>query len=44
MSDEYQIIGTWDEPEEISTSKIERLGEMIDQEILKPSSELLNIK
>ena len=44
MSDEYQIIGTWDEPEEISTSKIERFGEMIDQEILKPSSELLNIK
>ena len=44
MSDEYQIIGSWDEPEEISTSRVERFGEMIDQEILTPSSEFLNIK
>jgi uncharacterized protein YhdP len=44
MSDEYQIIGTWDEPEEIQTSQIERFGEMISQEILQPSSEFLNIK
>ena len=43
MSDEYQIIGTWDEPEEINTSRSERFGKMIDQEILKPSSEFLNI-
>ena len=33
MSDEYQIIGTWDEPEEISTPRGERFGKMIDQEI-----------
>ena len=44
MSDEYQIIGTWDEPEEISTPRAKRFGEMIEQEILKPSSEFLNIK
>ena len=44
MSDEYQIIGTWDEPEEISTPRGERFGKMIDQEILEPSSEFLNIK
>ena len=44
MSDEYQIIGSWDEPEEISTSRVERFGEIIDQEILTPSSEFLNIK
>ena len=44
MSDEYQIIGTWDEPEEINTPRSERFGKMIDQEILKPSSEFLNIK
>ena len=44
MSDEYQIIGTWDEPEEISTPRAERFGKMIDQEIIKPSSEFLNIK
>jgi len=44
LSDEYQIIGTWDEPEEISTPRSERFGKMIDQEILKPSSEFLNIK
>ncbi len=44
MSDEYQIICTWDEPEEIQTSQIERFGEMISQEILQPSSEFLNIK
>ena len=44
MSDKYQIIGTWDEPEEINTPRSERFGKMIDQEILKPSSEFLNIK
>ena len=44
MSDEYQIIGTWDDPEEIKTPRSERFGKMIDQEILKPSSEFLNIK
>jgi uncharacterized protein YhdP len=44
LSDEYQIIGTWDEPEEISTPRAERFGKMIEQEILKPSSEFLNIK
>ena len=44
LSDEYQIIGTWDEPKEISTPRSERFGKMIDQEILKPSSEFLNIK
>jgi uncharacterized protein (TIGR02099 family) len=44
LSDEYQIIGTWDEPEEISTPAAERFGKMIDEEILKPSSEFLNIK
>jgi len=43
MSDEYQIVGTWDDPEEISTARSERFGKMIDQEILKPSSEFLNI-
>ena len=44
MSDEYQIIGTWDEPEEISTPRAERFGKMIDQEILEPTSEFLNLK
>ena len=44
LSDEYQIIGTWDEPEEIKTPRSERFGKMIDQEIIKPSSEFLNIK
>ena len=44
MSDEYQIIGTWDESEEINTPRGERFGKMIDQEILEPSSEFLNIK
>ena len=44
MSDEYQIIGTWDDPEEINTPRGERFGKMIDQEILEPSSEFLNIK
>ena len=43
LSDEYQIIGTWDEPEEIDTSRSERFGKMIEEEILKPSSEFLNI-
>ena len=43
LSDEYQIIGTWDEPEELSTPRAERFGKMIDEEILKPSSEFLNI-
>ena len=43
LSDEYQIIGTWDDPEELSTPRGERFGKMIDQEILKPSSEFLNI-
>jgi len=44
LSDEYQIVGTWDEPEEIATSRSERFGDMIEQEILRPSSEFLNIK
>jgi hypothetical protein len=43
LSDEYQIIGTWDNPEELSTPRAERFGKMIDEEILKPSSEFLNI-
>ena len=43
MSDEYQIVGTWDDPKEIGTPRSERFGKMIDQEILKPSSEFLNI-
>jgi uncharacterized protein (TIGR02099 family) len=43
LSDEYQIIGTWDEPEEIVKPRSERFGEMIEQEILKPSSKFLNI-
>ena len=44
LSDEYQIIGTWDDPEEINTPATERFGKMIDEEILTPSSEFLNIK
>ena len=44
LSDEYQIIGTWDDPEEINTPAAERFGKMIDKEILTPSSEFLNIK
>ncbi len=44
MSDEYQIIGTWDDPEEIETTRAERFGKIIEQEIITPSSEFLNIK
>ena len=44
MSDEYQIIGTWDDPEEIETPRAERFGKMIEKEIIRPSSEFLNIK
>jgi uncharacterized protein YhdP len=44
LSDQYQIIGTWDEPEEIDTSRSERFGEMIEQEILAPTADFLNIK
>jgi len=44
LSDQYQIIGTWDEPEEIDTSRSERFGEMIEQEILAPTVDFLNIK
>jgi hypothetical protein len=44
MSDEYQIIGTWDDPEEIETPRAERFGKMIEKEIIRPTSEFLNIK
>jgi uncharacterized protein YhdP len=41
LTDEYQIIGTWDEPIEVDKPKSEELSELVDEEIIKPSDSVL---
>ena len=41
LTDEYQIIGTWDEPIEVNKSKSDELSELVDEEIIKPSDSIL---
>ena len=41
MTDEYQIIGTWDDPIEIDKPKSEELSELVDEEVIQPSESIL---
>ena len=41
LTDEYQIIGTWDEPIEVDKPKSEELSELVDEEIIQPSDSIL---
>ena len=41
LTDEYQIIGTWDDPIEVDKPKSEELSELVDEEVIKPSESIL---
>ena len=41
LTDEYQIIGTWDEPIEVDKPKSEELSELVDEEVIQPSDSIL---
>jgi uncharacterized protein YhdP len=41
LTDEYQIIGTWDDPIEVDKPKSEELSELVDEEVIQPSESIL---